>query len=75
MVNTEDGCVPSSSQPEVTAASGAKLLYTAQLEYQDGQYTLIVQDQDRNRVHVSPVSRKVVDKLPFYLAMLKKTRK
>lgn len=55
-------------------APAGTVVYTAQLEYSNGRYTLTVRDRVRGRVHVSPVSGKLVDKLPVYLDMLKPRR-
>ncbi|UNO43339.1 hypothetical protein [Streptomyces sp. MST-110588] len=62
------------TEPEEKDTEAGTVVYTAQLRYKDGRYTLTVTDGVRGIRHVAPVSRKAVDKLPVYLDMLKATR-
>ncbi|MFI8849659.1 hypothetical protein [Streptomyces sp. 891-h] len=48
------------------------VLYSAQVRYEDGRYTLTVTDLVNDTVQVFPVAEKAVDRLPFYLDILKR---
>ncbi|MBO8193591.1 hypothetical protein ITI46_18270 [Streptomyces oryzae] len=62
-----------SQQPTTPAGETAtdEVLYSAQLRCEDGRYTLTVTDAVRDTVQVFPVAKKAVDRLPFYLDMLR----
>ncbi|MBQ0866001.1 hypothetical protein ACH4RA_20015 [Streptomyces smyrnaeus] len=47
------------------------VLYSAQVRHEDGRYTLTVTDLVNDTVQVFPVAKRAVDRLPFYLDMLK----
>ncbi|MER5846146.1 hypothetical protein ACFTXM_28500 [Streptomyces sp. NPDC056930] len=46
------------------------LLYAAELVQEGGTYKLVVQDVVRDTVHVTPVPKSAVDKLPTFLSVL-----
>lgn len=46
------------------------LLYSAELVEEDGVFTLVVTDQTHDTVQSVEVSRRAVDKLPYFLSML-----
>jgi len=62
-----------SQQPTTPTGETAtdEVLYSAQLRCEDGRYTLTVTDAVRDTVQVFPVAKKAVDRLPFYLDMLR----
>ncbi|WP_436791475.1 hypothetical protein [Yinghuangia sp. YIM S10712] len=45
-------------------------VYSAELQWQEGRYVLIVHDHLTGTVQTTRVAGKAVDKLPAYLAML-----
>ncbi|MFE7359294.1 hypothetical protein ACFU8Q_41070 [Streptomyces sp. NPDC057543] len=46
------------------------VLYAAELVQEGGTYKLVVQDVVRDTVHVTPVPKSAVDKLPTFLSVL-----
>ncbi|KPI15376.1 hypothetical protein OK074_0084 [Actinobacteria bacterium OK074] len=45
-------------------------LYSAELVEEDGTYKLVVTDRIRDTVQIATVSKKAVDKLPYFLSLL-----
>ncbi|MGI5350797.1 hypothetical protein ACQEU8_21845 [Streptomyces sp. CA-250714] len=64
-----DGPVSQKTQQTETATDD--LLYSAQVRCENGRYTLTVTDLVSDTVQVFPVAKKAVDRLPFYLDMLR----
>ncbi|MGP3988351.1 hypothetical protein [Streptomyces sp. 3N207] len=62
---------PANQKHEKTETETDDVLYAAQVRCEGGRYTLTVTDAVRDTVQVFPVAKKAVDRLPFYLDMLK----
>lgn len=62
--------MPEEINPDGTT-DGEEVLYSAEVRHADGETTLIINDHVRGSVEVYTVPRKAVQKLPFYLAMLR----
>ncbi|WP_326685947.1 MULTISPECIES: hypothetical protein [unclassified Streptomyces] len=54
-----------------TEAAAEDVLYSAEVCCTEGRYTLTVTDHATGTEHSYPVAKKMVDKLPFYLSMLR----
>jgi hypothetical protein len=51
--------------------NGEKVLYSAEVRHADGETRLIINDHVQRSVEVYTVPKKLVQKLPFYLSMLR----
>lgn len=50
--------------------TSADVLYTAEIVYDSGTYTLVVRDMVRGTLQTTTVPRRIVSKMPTYLSML-----
>ncbi|MGP3976166.1 hypothetical protein ACTWQF_19620 [Streptomyces sp. 8N114] len=62
---------PANQKPKNTETETDDVLYSAQVRCEGSRYTLTVTDTVRDTVQVFPVAKKAVDRLPYYLDMLK----
>ncbi|MGW7514566.1 hypothetical protein ACWGJ2_03105 [Streptomyces sp. NPDC054796] len=57
--------------PDTTETTAAEIMYSAEVHHSNGTYTLTITNRLRDEVEVYEVPKKAVEKLPFYLGMLR----